>query len=96
MQARAVTDEAFGKATCTTYEALPKKREMASESNSEAETGKSRRQQSKRKKATVRVAGVEGFGDQISECMKASYCMLILILQELMTQSLDPLQDSRH
>lgn len=70
-----MTDDDFEKATRIAHEALSKKREMASERDSDAETSKSRRQQSKRKKATVRGAGAEGFGDQTSERMKASYSM---------------------
>lgn len=68
-----MTDEDFKKATRTAHEALSKKREMASESDSGAETSKSRRKQSKRKKTTVSGAAAEVFGDQNSERMKAFY-----------------------
>ena len=68
-----MTDEDFEKATRATPEALSKKREISSESDSEADPSKSRRQQLKKKKTTSMGAGAEAFGSLTSEHMKVYY-----------------------
>lgn len=72
LQAKAVTDDEYEEAIRVVPGNLSRKRGISPESDSEAESGKSQSQQS-RKKKTVKFAETEWSGSQMGECKKASF-----------------------